>query len=466
MSIGTLILLAILLLDLLCWVWAAARGIRRRSWKTVGHTAAYHVLSAATVLMVLPFYWMVATSLKDFESANRPVPTWLPLGTKYFAPPPPAKPEEVSMPRPEEISMPRPGEISTPHPGDISMPRPEEISMPRPGEISTPRPREISTPHPGEISAAANRSAGPRVSAVQGPAAQGPAAASEIEVGLIRAGNLTWSEIRRKDSVVVAPVKRLQDQSAYYTVKGSGIRRERRPQWRNYVEAWNAPAKGNPQNPVTFTRYFWVSGVTSLLTTLGTLITSILAAYAFAKMRFRGGNLLFYLVLATMMVPGQVLLIPNFLILSALPDYSFGLRWLDNYPALVVPWLASVFGIFMLRQFFRGIPDELWDAAQIDGAGRFRYLWQVMLPLSKPAVITLALFAFLGEWNSLLWPLIVTTSPDMRTLMVGLQTFNEEMSGNSHLLMAAATIAVLPVIILFFVLQRFFVAGLARTGFK
>jgi len=413
MSICTLTLLVVLFLDLLCWVWVAARGIRRRSWKALGHTAAYHGLGAATIMMVLPFYWMVATSLKDFESANRPVPTWLPLGTKYFAPPPPAKPEEVS------------------------------------------------TPRPGAISAAANRSAGPR-----GSAAQGPTAAREIEVGLIRAGNLTWSEIRRKDSVVVAPVKRLQDQSAYYTAKGSDIRRERRPQWRNYVEAWNAPAKGNPENPVTFTRYFWVSGVTSLLTTLGTLITSILAAYAFAKMRFRGRNLLFYLVLATMMVPGQVLLIPNFLILSALPDYSFGLRWLDNYPALVVPWLASVFGIFMLRQFFRGIPDELWDAAQIDGAGRFRYLWQVMLPLSKPAVITLALFAFLGEWNSLLWPLIVTTSPDMRTLMVGLQTFNEEMSGNSHLLMAAATIAVLPVVLLFFALQRFFVAGLSRTGFK
>ena len=413
MSICTLTLLVVLFLDLLCWVWVAARGIRRRSWKALGHTAAYHGLGAATIMMVLPFYWMVATSLKDFESANRPVPTWLPLGTKYFAPPPPAKPEEVS------------------------------------------------TARPGAISAAANRSAGPR-----GSAAQGPTAAREIEVGLIRAGNLTWSEIRRKDSVVVAPVKRLQDQSAYYTAKGSDIRRERRPQWRNYVEAWNAPAKGNPENPVTFTRYFWVSGVTSLLTTLGTLITSILAAYAFAKMRFRGRNLLFYLVLATMMVPGQVLLIPNFLILSALPDYSFGLRWLDNYPALVVPWLASVFGIFMLRQFFRGIPDELWDAAQIDGAGRFRYLWQVMLPLSKPAVITLALFAFLGEWNSLLWPLIVTTSPDMRTLMVGLQTFNEEMSGNSHLLMAAATIAVLPVVLLFFALQRFFVAGLSRTGFK
>ena len=436
MSLTTQILLAILLLDLLCWVWVAARGIRRRSWKTLGHTAAYHALGAATVVMVLPFYWMVATSLKDFESANRPVPTWLPLGTKYYAPPPPAQPDEVSMPRPGEISAPRPGEISTRRPG------------------------ETSTPSPGEISAAANRSSGPRGSAAQGPAA------SEIEVGLIRAGNLTWSEIRRKDSFVVAPVKRLQDQSAYYTVKGSDVRRERRPQWRNYVEAWNAPAKGNPENPVTFTRYFWVSGITSLLTTLGTLITSVLAAYAFAKMQFRGRDLLFYLVLATMMVPGQVLLIPNFLILSALPDYSFGLRWLDNYPALVVPWLASVFGIFMLRQFFRGIPDELWDAAQIDGAGRFRYLWRVMLPLSKPAVITLALFAFLGEWNSLLWPLIVTTSPDMRTLMVGLQTFNEEMSGNSHLLMAAATIAVLPVVILFFVLQRFFVAGLARTGFK
>jgi multiple sugar transport system permease protein len=388
MSSTAQLLLTLLLLDLAFWAGAAVCGIRRHSLKTLGHVAAYHALGALAIVMILPFYWMIATSLKDFESANRPVPTWLPLGTKYYAPPPPAKP------------------------------------------------------------------------------GASPSTAAEIEVGLIRAGDLTWDEIRLRDAVTVAPVKRLQETASYYTVRGSEIRRERGPQWRNYVDAWRAPARGNPENPVTFTRYFWVSGVTSILVTIGTLFTSILAAYAFAKMEFRGKNVLFYLILATLMVPAQVLLIPNFLILSVLPDYTFGMRWLDNYPALIVPWLASVFGIFMLRQFFRGIPDELWDAAQIDGAGRFRYLWQVMLPLSKPAIITLALFAFLGEWNSLLWPLIVTTSPDMRTLMVGLQTFNEEQSGSSHLLMAAATIAVMPVVALFFVLQRFFVAGIGRTGFK
>ena len=167
-----------------------------------------------------------------------------------------------------------------------------------------------------------------------------------------------------------------------------------------------------------------------------------------------------------MMVPGQVLLIPNFLILAQLPEWTFGMRWLDGYPALIAPWLASVFSIFLLRQFFLNVPDELWDAAQIDGAGRFAYLWRVMVPLSRPALVTAGIFIFLGQWNSLLWPLICTTSPHMRTLMVGLQTLNEEMRGDSHLLMAASTNAIMPVVILFFFLQRFFVAGIARAGIQ
>jgi multiple sugar transport system permease protein len=225
-------------------------------------------------------------------------------------------------------------------------------------------------------------------------------------------------------------------------------------QWRvrNFVDAWNAP-------DVTFGRYFFVSIVTAVASTAGTLATSALAAYAFAKMRFIGKGLFFYLVLAMMMVPGQALLIPNYIILDTL-------RWINTYQALIVPWLASVFCIFLMRQFFMTIPDDLWDAAQIDGSGRFRYLVTVVLPLSRPVLITSGIFTFLASWNSLLWPLIVTNTPNMRTLMVGLQTFTEEAGSKFHLLMSASTFAIVPVIILFFFLQRFFIQGIARTGLK
>ena len=230
----------------------------------------------------------------------------------------------------------------------------------------------------------------------------------------------------------------------------------------NWVEAWNAPKSntyGDPPIPLTFTRYFSISVSVGLVTTAGVLATSALAAYAFSKMNFFGKGIFFYLIIAMMMVPGQVLLIPNYLTLARL-------GWLDRYAALIVPWLANVFTIFLMRQFFMTIPDDLWDSAQIDGAGRFRFLWQIMIPLSKPVMITAGIFAFLGNWNSLFWPLIVTTRPEMRTLMVGLQAFNQDAGSEFHLLMAASTFAVLPVVIMFFFLQRFFIQGIARTGIK
>lgn len=226
----------------------------------------------------------------------------------------------------------------------------------------------------------------------------------------------------------------------------------KQPLWGNYLEAWNKPEVG-------FGRYYWVSSYTTIVTTAGTLFTSILAGYAFAKMRFIGKSLFFYFVLATLMVPGQVLIIPDYIILAKL-------QWLDTYKALIVPWLASVFSIFLLRQFFMTIPDDLWDAAQIDGAGRWRFLWRVMVPLSMPALITSAIFNFINQWNSLLWPLVVTSSAEMRTLMVGLQVFTSDSGSDFHLLMAASTFCILPVVLGFFLLQRFFIDGIARSGLK
>jgi multiple sugar transport system permease protein len=226
--------------------------------------------------------------------------------------------------------------------------------------------------------------------------------------------------------------------------------------WENYNEAWNL---GQQKQRVTFTRYFQVSLITTVVSTTGALLTAIMAGYAFAKMKFFGSGAFFYVMLAMYMVPGQVLLVPNYLILNSL-------GWLDTYAALIVPWTASVLAIFLLRQFMVSVPDELWDAAQIDGASRFRFLWTIIVPLSKPAIITAGIFLFLGNWNSLLWPLIVTKSPEMRTIQVGLQAFEQGSGTDYHLLMAASTIVVAPVVIGFFFLQRYFIAGIARSGIK
>ena len=223
-----------------------------------------------------------------------------------------------------------------------------------------------------------------------------------------------------------------------------------RLQWQNYVLAWNA---------APFGRYFFNSFFMSITTTLGEVFTTILAAYAFAKMKFFGKNKVFALLLATLMIPGQMLLLPNYVTIARL-------GWLDKYQALIIPWLVSVFGIFLLRQFFRGIPDELLDAAKIDGCSRFRFLFTVAVPLSRPAIFTVALFKFLGSWNSFTWVLIMTNSVNMRTVPVGLRVFSSEIGTAYEQLMAASVLAIIPVLVLFFFTQKQFIQGVARTGIK
>lgn len=219
---------------------------------------------------------------------------------------------------------------------------------------------------------------------------------------------------------------------------------------KNFVEAWNS---------APFGRYFFNSVFTCTTIVSVGLITSSLAAFAFAKMRFAGRKFLFFLILSTMMIPGQVLIIPSYLIVAHL-------GWLNSYKSLVIPWLANVFTIFLMRQFFMTIPDDLMDASKIDGASKFRALWMIVIPLSKPVIITAGIFDFLMNWNALLWPLIVAKNPKYWTLMVGLSSFNNDAGSEFHLLMAASTFAVLPIIIAFFFLQRFFIQGIARTGLK
>jgi multiple sugar transport system permease protein len=229
------------------------------------------------------------------------------------------------------------------------------------------------------------------------------------------------------------------------------------PQWiptswhfENYPLAWST---------APFGRYFFNSFFIAITSTIGEVFTTILAAYAFAKMRFFGKNALFALLLGTLMIPGEMLLVPNYVTIV-----NFG--WFDHYQALIIPWLVSVFGIFLLRQFFRSIPDELWDAARIEGCGRFRYLMRIVVPLSKPAILTVALFKFLGSWNAFQWVLMMTNSESMRTVPVGLTNFSTEVGTAYEQLMAASVLAILPVLILFFFTQKQFIQGVARTGIK
>lgn len=221
--------------------------------------------------------------------------------------------------------------------------------------------------------------------------------------------------------------------------------------WSNYPAAWQAMK--------FFPRYLGNSVFIALATVLGVLTTSSLAGYAFARMRFPGRDVLFVLVLFTMMIPGEVELVPNYILINRL-------GWNNTYFALIVPWTAGAFSIFLMRQFFIAIPDELYDAAVLDGCGHFRFLTTVVLPLSVPALITSALFTFLGSWNSLEWPLLVTTSQAMRPIQVGLASFVTEAGTQVQWLMAAATMTIVPVVLIYFVAQRWFMEGISTTGLK
>ncbi|WP_051299544.1 carbohydrate ABC transporter permease [Arthrobacter castelli] len=192
---------------------------------------------------------------------------------------------------------------------------------------------------------------------------------------------------------------------------------------------------------------------------IGQLVVITLAAYGFARFEFPGKNLIFLVFLSVMMVPDELLIIPQYEIIQSL-------GWLDTLPALIVPRIFWVFGLFLLRQFFLTLPLEIEEAARIDGAGRFRTFWSVVLPLAKPGMITLAIFSCLFSWKELLWPLIVMSSPDKMPVSVGLATLRGSFFVDYPVLMAGSTLAMLPLILVFIFLQRHFIEGIATTGGK
>ncbi len=220
----------------------------------------------------------------------------------------------------------------------------------------------------------------------------------------------------------------------------------------NYVKAWG-------QTP--FGRYLLNSFIQSSSIVAAQVLFSILAAYAFAVLDFPGRKVLFYVVLASLMIPFELVFIPNFILVTEL-----GLA--NTYPGLIVPFLASAFGVFMLRQFFLSVPTELHDAAKIDGASNWRYLWQILVPLSKGAIGALAIFAFLGAWNQYIWPLIITDQTDMRTIQIGIRYFmeNQESGADWGGIMAGSMIAMAPTLLAFLIAQKQLVKGIAMTGLK
>lgn len=200
--------------------------------------------------------------------------------------------------------------------------------------------------------------------------------------------------------------------------------------------------------------FVFAGGTTVLL-----LIFDSMSAYALARISFRGSTACFWLVIATLMVPFQITLIPVFLTV-------FHLGWLDTYQGLIIPRATSAFGIFMLRQFFLQIPRELDEAARLDGANHFQIYWRVILPLAKPALATLAVLHFMNLWNDLLWPLVITSSTNMRTLPAGLTLFGGQHVTDHAVLLAGATISLLPLAVAFGLAQKYFVQGVATTGLK
>jgi len=224
----------------------------------------------------------------------------------------------------------------------------------------------------------------------------------------------------------------------------------------NYVDAWEE---------ADFAEYFVNSVQIALITLAGELVVCVLAAYAFARIEFPGKDMIFALVLSTMMIPAMVLIIPNFLTVTWLGRIG-PIKWINNWPALTVPFMGNAFSIFLLRQFFAQIPDELFDAAQLDGAGHFRFLLQVAVPLSRAPLMVVIVLSLIGSWNALAWPLLVTNSPEWRPIAVGLLSFVQEAGQQTNLMMAGAVITIVPVLIVYFITQRQFTESIARSGLK
>lgn len=222
--------------------------------------------------------------------------------------------------------------------------------------------------------------------------------------------------------------------------------------WRNYITAWNA---------APFGIYLKNSVIVAVSATFLQLINAVMSAYAFSWLEFPGRNIIFLFFLAVLMIPGQVTIVPNYIVMSRL-------NWLDTYWALIVPVSVTAFGTFLIRQAFLSVPKDLVDAGIIDGASHLQILWKILIPLNKPMLLTFALLSFNWRWNNYFWVLIMTNSTKMRTLPVGLAQMRSgsEQGSQWQIIMAATVMVIMPILLLFAFFQRYFVEGIARTGLK
>lgn len=222
------------------------------------------------------------------------------------------------------------------------------------------------------------------------------------------------------------------------------------PVWENYETVFDT---------TPFERWYLNSFIVTLLRTLGGVFVASLAGFAFAQLRFPGRDVLFFVLLAGMMVPDQVLIVPRFILMR-----EFG--WIDSYQGLILPLLFSSFGVFLLRQFFMGIPRDFMEAAKLEGANPFRVYWDIYLPLARPALSAFGFLTILWSWNEFLWALTITNSNDMKVLSVGLALFEGQYFTNTAVMMAAANLATLPLLLLFLFFQKQLVEGIAMSGVK
>ena len=229
-------------------------------------------------------------------------------------------------------------------------------------------------------------------------------------------------------------------------------------QWHfeNYSRAWQ---------DAQFSHYMINSVLITVITLAGELTFSVMAAYAFARIKFPGREVLFALLLSSMMIPGMVTMIPNLLTVTWLGRVG-PIAWIDNWPALTIPFMGSVFSLFLLRQFFVRIPEELFDAAKMDGASHLRILWQIVLPLSKAPVMVITVLSFIGTWNALAWPLLVTNTAEWLPISVGLYNFVQDAGSELNMVMAGSVITIVPILILYFLTQKQFTESIARSGLK
>ena len=402
----------------------------------------YVMLIICGASMVVPFLWMISTSLKTKEQTTRP--NWIP--TKQYVEYEGGVVEidrireDLEKPGKYEVQVrsgPRKGARITVSTADL---RPDPVSK-KLFSYKAPGARDV-------VEVKFLRLIQPKYYTVEIEHRQRPGAVIELSV----------------------PEDRIVNKISF--------------EWKNFPDA--ARSAGN------FGRSYLNSIAIAIIVTIGQVFTSSLAAYAFARLDFRGRDVLFLGYLTTMMIPAAVTMIPLFIVLKAMPDllnYLFGTQFfstslylqfgssaarlyagkpigLDSYFALIAPMLFSAYGTFMLRQFFMGLPVDLEDAAKIDGCGLFRVYTNVILPLSKPALATLTIFTFMTTWRAFLWPMVVTSTPQMQTLPVMLQAFKGTMSTDYHLLMAGTLMVIAPLIALFFAGQRYFIEGIQLGAVK